>query len=112
MASSEASNCRMWTQQPQPKCGFILVGTDGSIASYDYDDHVTLQTRANTEHVKVPLDKLPEGRRAPVEYVLARLADGAPITGPLDPAFCLIGQRIIDSALLAATEKRTVPLLR
>ena len=36
-----------WTQQPQPKCGFVLVGTDGSISSYDYDDFVTLQTRAN-----------------------------------------------------------------
>ena len=30
-----------WTQQPQPKCGFVLVGTDGTISSYDYDDHVT-----------------------------------------------------------------------
>ena len=28
-----------WTQQPQPKCGFVLVGSDGSIASYDYDDY-------------------------------------------------------------------------
>ena len=34
-----------WTQQPQPKCGFVLVGSDGSISSYDYDDFVTLQTR-------------------------------------------------------------------
>ena len=37
-----------WTQQPQPKCGFVLVGTDGSISSYDYDDFVTLQTRRDT----------------------------------------------------------------
>jgi glucose-fructose oxidoreductase len=101
-----------WTQQPQPKCGFVLVGTDGSISSYDYDDFVTLQTRADTAHVKVPVDTLPEGRRAPVEYVLARLADGAPITGPLDPAFCLTGQRIIDSAVKSSTEKRTVPLVQ
>jgi glucose-fructose oxidoreductase len=100
-----------WVQQPQPKCGFVLVGTDGSIASYDYDDHVTLQTRAEPAHVKVPVDVLPEGRRNPLEYVLARLDDGAPIAGPLDPALCLTGQRIIDSAMLSAREKRTVALI-
>ena len=48
-----------WTQQPQPKCGFVLVGTDGSISSYDYDDHVTLQTRRNPAHTPVPVDTLP-----------------------------------------------------
>jgi glucose-fructose oxidoreductase len=100
-----------WVQQPQPKCGFVLVGTDGSIASYDYDDHVTLQTRADPAHTKVPVDVLPAGRRNPLEYVLARLDDGAPIAGPLDPALCLIGQRIIDSAMQSAAAKRTVPLM-
>jgi len=100
-----------WTEQPQPKCGFVLVGADGSIASYDYDDFVTLQTRKNTAHTQVPADKLPPGRRGPIEYMLARIEDGAPITGPLDPALCLIGQRMIDSAVLSAETKRTVPLV-
>ena len=100
-----------WVQQPQPKCGFVLVGTDGSIASYDYDDHVTLQTRAEPAHVAVPVDVLPQGRRNPVEYVLARLDDGAPIDGPLDPALCLTGQRIIDSAMLSSQMKCTVGLV-
>jgi glucose-fructose oxidoreductase len=100
-----------WTQQPQPKCGFVLVGNDGSIASYDYDDHVTLQTRAVPTFTPVPVDTLPPGRRAPVEYVLARIDDGSPIAGPLDPSLCLIGQRIIDSAVLSAETKRTVALV-
>jgi glucose-fructose oxidoreductase len=100
-----------WTQQPQPKCGFVLVGTDGSISSYDYDDFVTLQTRKNTAHTRVPADVMPPGRRAPIEYMLDRMKDGAPITGPLDPAVCLIGQRIIDSAVASAASKRTVPLV-
>jgi glucose-fructose oxidoreductase len=43
--------------------------------------------------------------------MLARIADGKPVTGPLDPALCLIGQRIIDSALLSAATRRTVPLI-
>ena len=59
----------------------------------------------------MPVDTLPPGRRAPIEYMLARIDDGAPITGPLDPALCLIGQRIVDSAVLSATSKRTVPLV-
>ena len=100
-----------WVQQPLPKCGFVLVGTDGSIASYDYDDHVTLQTRANPVHTAVPVDTLPVGRRNPIEYVLARLDDGAPIAGPLDPALCLTGQRIIDSAVLSSQMKCTVGLV-
>ncbi len=100
-----------WTTQTQPKCGFVLVGTDGTIASYDYDDHVTVQTRARPEATPAPVDVLPEGRRGAVEYMLARIADGAPITGPLDPAMCLTAQRIVDSAVLSAAQKRTVALV-
>jgi predicted dehydrogenase len=100
-----------WTQQPQPKCGFVLVGTHGTISSYDYDDHVTLQTRKTPALTPVPVDTLPTGRRAPVEYMLARIDDGAPITGPLDPALCLTAQRIVDSAVLSAQTKRTVALV-
>ena len=100
-----------WTQQPQPKCGFVLVGTDGNISSYDYDPYVTLQTRKATAHTQVPVDTLPPGRRGPIEYMLARIEDGAPIDGPLDPALCLIGQRMMDSAVLSSAEKRTVALL-
>jgi len=54
---------------------------------------------------------LPAGRRSAVEYMLARIEDGAPITGPLDPALSLVGQRIVDSAVLSAQMKRTVPLV-
>ena len=100
-----------WTQQPQPKCGFVLVGGDGSISSYDYDDYVTLQTRKSPTPTPVPVDSLPPGRRAPIEYMLARIEDGAPISGPLDPSLCLIGQRMIDSAVLSARTKRTVALV-
>ena len=38
-----------WTHQPQPKCGFVFVGSDGTISSYDYEDHVTVQTRARPD---------------------------------------------------------------
>jgi glucose-fructose oxidoreductase len=73
-----------WTQQPQPKCGFVLVGESGTISSYDYDA---------------------------VEYVLGCLDRNEPISGCLDPALGLTAQRIVDSAALSAREKRTVELV-
>ena len=100
-----------WTLQPQPKCGFVVVGTQGTIASYDYEDHVTVQTRKQPAQHKVPCDAVKAPYRAPVEYVLHCLEKGEPITGPLDPKLCRVGQQITDSAVLSAREKRTVALL-
>lgn len=100
-----------WTIQPQPKCGFVLVGTDGTISSDDYADHVTVQTRARPEPHAVASDTLPEGQRNGIEHVLDCIATGKPLTGPLTPEISLIGQRIVDTAALSAREKRTLALL-
>jgi glucose-fructose oxidoreductase len=100
-----------WTVQTQPKCGFVLVGSDGTISSYDYEGIVTVQTRREPRPTTVPADALPRGRRSAIEYLLARIDDGAPIAGPLDPAISLVGQRIVDSAVLSAETKRTVALV-
>lgn len=100
-----------WTIQPQPRCGFVFVGTDGTIASEDYADHVTIQTRAKPEPNPVPAGPLPAGRRNAIEYVLGCIADGKPLEGPLDPQVSLLGQRIVDTAARSAAEKRTLALL-
>ena len=99
-----------WTQQPLPKCGFVLVGRNGGIASYDYDDHVTLQLRRGTPEV-VPVDEPTPGRRGAIDYMIERIRRDLPIDGPLAPEFCLIGQRMIDTALASARSKRTQLLL-
>lgn len=99
-----------WTLQPIPRCGFILVGTAGAIASYDYDDHVTLQLRGGQPET-VPVDAKPPGRRGAIDYMIDRIRRDLPVEGPLDPALCLIGQRMIDTALASAGQKRTLPLL-
>jgi len=100
-----------WTIQPQPKCGFVFVGNDGTLSSYDYEDHVTVQTRARPEPHRIPADSLGEGRRNPIEYVLDCIARESPIGGPLAPALCLTAQRIVDTAALSAHEKRTLELI-
>lgn len=99
-----------WTQQPIPKCGFILVGAKGSISSYDYDDHVTLQLRGGAPEA-VPVDEPKPGRRGVIEYMVDRIRNDLPIDGPLAPDLCLIGQRMIDTALASARSKRTQLLL-
>ena len=100
-----------WVIQPQPKCGFILVGTEGTIASWDYADHITVQTRARPEPHPIPADPLPPGARNVIEYVLGCISRGEPPAGPLDPAVSLIGQRIVDTAARSAGERRTLPLM-
>lgn len=100
-----------WMIQPQPRCGFVFVGSDGTISSYDYDDFVTVQTRARPEPTKRPAAPLPEGRRNPIEYVLNCIEHGTPIDGPLAPDLCLTAQRIVDTAAQSAREKRTLELL-
>jgi predicted dehydrogenase len=100
-----------WKLQPQPKCGFVLVGTDGTISSYDYEDRVSVQTRSRPEIHAVPADALKAPFRSSVEYVLQCKEKGLPFEGPLDPALCRTAQRIVDTAALSARERRTLALL-
>jgi len=100
-----------WTLQPQPKCGFVLVGRRGTIGSYDYEKTVRVQTRAHPEGRDLPVDELGLGLRNPIEYVLGCLERGEPVEGPLSPKIARIGQQVVDTAVISAREKRTVPLV-
>ena len=99
-----------WTQQPIPRCGFVLVGTSGAIASDDYADHITLQLRGGAPQA-VPVDVLPPGHTGPIDYMADRIRRDLPIEGPLSPAMSLLGQRMIDTALQSSKTKRTLELL-
>ncbi|OCJ14421.1 glucose-fructose oxidoreductase [Rhizobium sp. AC44/96] len=100
-----------WTLQPQPKCGFVVVGTAGTISSYDFEPHVGIQTRAQREVSFIPVDEQLPPYRNPVEYVLHCKKTDEPITGPLELALCRTAQRIIDTAVISAKEQRTLELL-
>ena len=97
-----------WIHQPQPKCGFVVVGEEGTIASYDYEDHVRLQTGACPEGEDVPAPKLDFPLHNPVSYVINKIEKGEAIDGPLCPEIARIGQKLVDAAALSAAEKRTV----
>lgn len=100
-----------WTHQPQPKCGFVLVGEKGTIATYDYEPTIRVQTEARPEGYDQPVDKLAHPDHNPIAYVLDRLSAGRKIDGPLSPAIARIGQQIVDSAVKSARLKKTVPLV-
>lgn len=100
-----------WTHQPQPRCGFVLVGSEGTLASWDYADSIRLQTRRRPEGFDLPVDTLAAPFRNPVEYVLHCLATGAPVEGPLSPAISRIGQQIVDTASRSAQAGRVLSLL-
>ena len=99
-----------WTHQPQPKCGFVIRGTKGTISSYDYEQSVRVQTSDHPEGKDFPVCELPEGERNGIEYMLTRIKNNLPIEGPLSPEIARIGQQIIESAIRSAEEKKTVPL--
>ncbi len=100
-----------WTMQPQPKCGFVLVGSAGTLSSYDFEHHVHLQTRRHPQIHPMPVHELTAPHRRPVEYVLSRWRAGLDVEGPLSPAMSRIGQRIVETARRSADEGRTLELL-
>jgi predicted dehydrogenase len=100
-----------WTHPPQPRTGFVICGTDGTIACFDYAESVRVQTRNQPEGFDVPCDELRGPERNPVEYFLHHIKTGEPLTGPLSVEISRIGQQIVDSAVLSAREKRTVKLV-
>lgn len=101
-----------WTHQPQPKCGFNIVGTGGTISNYDYAATVRVQTQDCPEGKEILVDTLDAPFQNPVQYMLHCMENGAPIEGALSPAICRIGQQMVDTAYQSAQEKRTLPLLQ
>ncbi len=100
-----------WTHQPQPKCGFVIVGKQGSISSYDFEAAVRLQTREDPRGREIPVDTLVPPGQNPVQYFIHCLETGEAVRGPLSPEICRTGQRIVDSAVLSALHKHAVRLL-
>jgi predicted dehydrogenase len=100
-----------WIHQPQPKCGIILKGEEGTISSYDYDPTIRVQTRERPEGVDVPVDRLQPPLENPIQYFVHCIQTGTPLEGPLSPKISRIGQQIVDSAILSARLGKTVKLV-
>lgn len=99
-----------WTHQPQPKCGFVLKGTEGTISCYDYEPTIRVQSRAHPEGITLPVDEVVAPMQNPIQYFLHCLSKDIPVEGPLSLAISRIGQQIVDTAYHSAQQKRTLPL--
>lgn len=100
-----------WTHQPQPKCGFVIKGSEGTLSSYDNEAHVRLQDGQHPEGQEIPVDKPEATDQGPIPYMLDRLENETPIDGPLSIETSRIGQQIVDTAYLSAAEKKSLPLV-
>jgi glucose-fructose oxidoreductase len=99
-----------WIHQPQPKCGFVIVGDQGTLSSYDLERTVRLQDHDHPGGIDLPVDQLHAPNSNPVEYFIDCLEQGREVEGPLAPAISRIGQQIVDTAVESAQLKRTLPL--
>jgi predicted dehydrogenase len=100
-----------WTIQPQPRCGFIISGTNGTVASYDYDDFVTVQTRRKPGPHRIAAPALSAPNQNPVQYFIDRLSRRKALDGPVSIPISRIGQEIVDAAVRSARLKRAVRLV-
>ena len=100
-----------WTHQPQPKCGFVIVGSEGTIANYDYESTIREQSRQHPQGFDLAVDSLDAPFQNPIQYLVHCLENELPIEGPLDPVICRVGQQIVDTAFQSAKQGRSLPLL-
>ncbi|HXJ75262.1 MAG TPA: gfo/Idh/MocA family oxidoreductase, partial [Candidatus Dormibacteraeota bacterium] len=82
----------------------------GTVATYDYDKYVTVQTRRKPAPYRVPTPGLKAPNQNPVQYLLNCLEEGKPLQGPVSIRISRIGQEIVDAAVRSAATKRAVKL--
>ena len=99
-----------WTIQPQPKCGFVIAGTEGTISTYDYESFVTVQKRKKPRPYRVAAPPLRAPEQNPVQYFIHCLDNGRSPQGPVSIRISRIGQEIVDAAVTSARKKATVQL--
>jgi glucose-fructose oxidoreductase len=99
-----------WTIQPQPGCGFVIAGAEGTISNYDYDEFVTVQTRNRPRPYRIAAPPTRPPHQNPVQYLLHCLDKDAPLEGPVSIRTSRIGQEIVDAAVRSARLKRSVSL--
>jgi predicted dehydrogenase len=98
-----------WTRQPQPKCGFVINGSKGSISTWDFDDGVTVQLDER-EATRVGLDPIPAEDSNALANLVAHLTNGRPLDPPMTSHVSVLGHAIVEAAALSAESGTTVAL--
>lgn len=88
-----------WTNQPAPGCGFIVVGSLGTITSRDFAPDVRVQTLEHPEGLSIPVDIPKREQTSALRHVLHCLRTGVEPTGPSSKYLSRQGQQIVDTAM-------------
>jgi len=100
-----------WVHQPQPKCGFVVVGTEGTISSYDYEETVRVQTEDTPEGDEVEVDELEAPVENQVQYLVHCLDNDRDVEfSPLSPSHCREANRILVAARESVERDGPVPV--
>lgn len=99
-----------WVAQPQPFCGFVVVGTAGTIVSRDFAPALSVQTHDAPEGYELPVDPPIDATANALSYLLSRRDTGVPAKGPCTLEVALKGQRIVDAARQAMATGSVVTL--
>lgn len=97
-----------WEEQPLPKTGFILVGTQGTIASYDYAEAVEVQLRKDKERLEIEVDTLQAPHQNFCQYLIYCIENNLEVEGPISAKTSKIGQMIVTAAEMSIEQRRTV----
>lgn len=100
-----------WVHQPQPFCGFVVVGAEGTITSRDYAQTVSVQTKDRPEVHDVPVDQFDpqDDIFALIDSTLQSGArPGAAVPGPCGSEISHGAQRIVDAAVASVELGRPV----
>lgn len=99
-----------WVTQPSPRCGFVVTGTTGSITSWDYEPHVTINRGNEAETERVPSDTPATEDENALANLISHLLHGRPLDEPLSAGTSRLGQLIFEAALRSDELKRRVEL--
>ncbi|AMM20312.1 hypothetical protein AX769_09240 [Frondihabitans sp. PAMC 28766] len=99
-----------WQHQPAPACGFVVVGTGGTITSRDFAPSVAVQTTKHPGAVLIPVDVPRPEQTSAVSHVIHALSTGDVPTGPTSDETSRRGQLIVDAAATAAATGRLTEL--
>lgn len=98
-----------WTRQPLPRCGFVVGGSEGSIASWDYAETVALQLADGSEAQQLPVDSPAPEDRSALANLIAHLDRGRPLDPPMTAEISRTGHLMVEAAVASAERGARVP---
>jgi predicted dehydrogenase len=98
-----------WTRQPLPRCGFIVGGSEGSIASWDYAETVELHRADGSEPEHVPVDRVQSQDRTALANLIAHLTDGRALDPPMTAEVSRTGHLMVEAAVASAERGARIP---